>query len=107
MKREITRRDVHAELIHPSTLVRAMEFRRIGPGGATSIRQFARNIGVTNQMLSQLRTGQRTRCTPELARLIEEGLDLEQGSLFVLKVKSAAQRSKQPTVQEAGSEEVA
>jgi DNA-binding Xre family transcriptional regulator len=95
MKREIKRRDVHAELIHHTTLVRAMEFRRVG------VREFADQVGVSNQVLAAMRTGRMTRCTPELARLIEEGLGLEPGSLFVLKVKAAAQRStrREPRVQ--------
>lgn len=99
MKREIVRRDVHAELINPTTLVRVMEFRRVG------VRELADQIGVTNSMISQLRTGRVTRCSPELSRLIEEGLGLDHGSMFALKVKSSAQRGTRLAPQ--ASEEVA
>lgn len=82
------RRDIYAVLLQPTTLIRAMEFRRVG------VREFAAQIEISNQVLALMRTGRVTRCSPEMARKIEEGLKLAPGSLFTLHVRYASERAQ-------------
>jgi DNA-binding Xre family transcriptional regulator len=88
MKRQIVRRDVYAELTDPAALIEAMEAKPIGTN------ELGETIGVTNAMISHLRRGNLSTCTPQLAQLIEDALDRDRGSLFTVKRRAGAQRMR-------------
>lgn len=58
-------------------LIRQMHYRDMS--GA----RLARSSECSRQFISFLCTGKKTTCTPKLARLIEEALDVAPGTLFV------------------------
>lgn len=99
--------DVTAEVISHQRLRRVMEFHRRG------VREFAREIGIGNQQLSNMCTGRYTRCSPEVAAKIEAGLRIEPGSLFEIRVPYAPGRARREAIaaeagaSRTGSEDVA
>jgi transcriptional regulator with XRE-family HTH domain len=72
-----------------------MTVRREGLAGAmtrrgVSVRGLAAACGVSHSMIQQLRSGARSTCSPGLAALIAQRLDVPPGLLFAVHTSSTA-----------------
>lgn len=62
--------------------------------GFRSVRELAQRAGVSRATIGHLHSGQRTTCSPETARKVEEALQAPPGLLFDAEVISVQRNTK-------------